>query len=343
MAGPGNQTTLISTVSLPEFTDLVRRQWLEVQEFLPKNALQMFVMDPIGMGNGNTRSYNEYDFETYADNKVEGGPLSKGKTGVGYNKTMYLKTVGKQVDITLEDRTYNRYAEVQSKITSLFHFCPERRELDLTHVFTFSTSTSYVDKNGDTVDTTTGDGLSLANTAHTLAFSSTTYSNRVAGDPAFSQTSLEAALLLAATNIYNNFGERRRMKFNAIFCFEDPGTEREIDQLINSTADIDAVQAGVVNVYRSKFIRVSLPQLATDASGAYDSTKRRWWGIAAIGQGLQGWQGMYAEARAPELHVPAPGNNGEDVDTLNWTYGTVAMYGISTPTPRGIIFSCPTS
>ncbi len=149
--------------------------------------------------------------------------------------------------------------------------------------------------------------------------------------------------LLAATEIYNNFGQRRQMKFNAIFCFEDPATEQAIDQLIFSTADVDAVQAGIINTYRNKFVRVSLPQLATTATGAYDSTKRRWWGIASIGQGFAGWQAIIGNWMAPMLKTPAPGNNGENVDTLNWTYTAVCMYGIATVSPRGFILSAPVS
>lgn len=339
----GNQTTLLSTLTEPEFTDLVRRNWVAVQEFISRNAKQMFIMDNIGGNQGNSKIYNEYDTETYGDVKPEGAAASKAKVGVGYNTTMTSRTIAKQVDITLEERMQNRYQEVLAKITSLAEFCENRMDLDLSNRFTFATSTSYVDMNGNTVTTTTGDGLSLANNAHTLAFSATTYSNLISGNPAFSQTSLQSGLLLAASNIYNNFGQRRQMNFNAIFCWTDPATEQSIDQLIHSTADVDAVQAGIINVYRDKFYRVSLPNLATTATGAYDGTKRRWWGIGAIGQGFMGWQGILGTWMAPQLRTPAPGNNGENIDTLNWTYTTVCMYGITTVSPRGVIFGTPTN
>jgi hypothetical protein len=335
----GNVTTLLSTISEPELSDLVRRNWVATQEFIPKNAERMFVVDHIGSGNGSSKLYNEFDTETYADVKVEGGQASKAKVGVGYNVTMTSKTVAKQVDITLEERVQNRYPEVQAKLTSLAEFCDNRMDLDLTHRFTFAGATSYVDMNGNTVSTVTGDGLALVSASHTLAFSSQTYSNLVAGGPAFSQSALEAAELLASSNIYNNFGQRRTMDFNTIFCWSDPTTERVIDQLLHSTADIDAVQSGIVNVYKNKYTKVVLPNLATTATGAYDSTKRRYWGIASIGKGLMGWQGILGIWLPPTLKTPAPGNNGENIDTLNWTYTTVAMYGIATVSPRGLIMS----
>jgi hypothetical protein len=343
MAGPGNQSTLLSTLTEPEFTDLVRRNWVSTQEFISRNAKQMFIMDRVGSSAGSSKLYNEYDTETYGDVKQEGAAAAKAKVGVGYNVTMTSKTVAKQVDITLEERVQNRYQEVLAKITSLAEFCENRIDLDLTHRLTFATAVSYTDMNGNVVPTVTGDALALASASHALAFSATTYSNLISGNPAFSQTSLQSGLLLAASNIYNNFGQRRQMNFNAIFCWSDPATEQAIDQLINSTADVDAVQAGIVNTYRSKFQRVSLPNLATTATGAYDSTKRRWWGIAAIQQGFMGWQGVFGEWMAPILRTPSAGNNGENIDTLNWTYTTACMYGIATVSPRGIIFGTPTS
>ncbi len=186
MAGPGNQTTLLSTISEPEFTDLVRRNWVETQDFIDRNASRMFIMDDIGGAQGNSKIYNEYDTETYADVKPEGVAAQKSKMGVGYNQTMTSQTFAKQVDITLEERVQNRYPEVKAKITSLSEFCANRQDLDASHRITFATSTSYTNMNGQTVTTTTGDGLALASSVHTLAFSSTTYRNRVSGDLACS-------------------------------------------------------------------------------------------------------------------------------------------------------------
>lgn len=337
------QSSLLSIVQLPEFSDLVRRSWAETQNVVVMNAKSLFILDPIGANAGKSKLYQEYDTETYADDKPEGSAVSFAKTGVGYSKTAFVKTIGKGIEITIEDRVQNRYQEVTSKLRSLNKYCANRIDLDLSHVLTFATSTSYTDMNGNLVDATTGDGLSLANAAHTLAFSATTYRNRVAGDPAFSETSLEAAEYLAQTQILNNFGQRRRIEFNTIFYGDDPATARQVKQLITSEADIDAVQAGVKNVYLDRYMAVYLPNLATTATGLPDSTKRRWWGISSAGKGLDGWQAYFGEVLPPFLKTPAPGNNGEDINTWNWVYVTGAMYLIATPNPRGLIMSCPVS
>lgn len=339
---PGGQTTLLSTISEPEFSDLVRRNWTIVQNTIDRNAKEMFVMDKIGSGNGSSKLYNEYDTDTYSRFKPEGAAMSKASVGVGYNRIMTPTTMARQIDVTLEDRVMNRYMEVQSKLTSLSGFFENRLDLDLSHVITFASSTSFTDMDGQTIDNTTGDGLALASAVHTLAFSSTTYSNVVSGAPQFSQTALQAALLVADYQILNNFGQRRQMNFNVIWCAQDPTTEQAIDQLIFSTADVDAVQAGIINTYRGKFRRVTLPNVATTADGSGDLTKRKFWGVAAVGQGLEGWQGILGMWMPNQLKTPTPGNNGEDIDTLDWTYATVGIYGIAPVSPRGFIISLAT-
>lgn len=335
----GNQTTLLNEVTLSEFTDLVRRNWVATKENIQRNAEQLYIKSYIGAGNGNTKIWNEVDIETYADYKGEGANSTKAKVGVGYNVTMTARTFSKEIDITLEMRHDNRYAEVATYITNLSEFCENKADLDMTHRLTFAGSTSYTDRNGETVDTTVGDGYQLVYTAHTLAFSSTTYSNEVSGDPAFSQGSYEAAKLLAATQIYSNFGEKRMMNFNTIITGDDPSTVRSVRQLLESTADVDAAQAGVKNVYAGTMKHVILPNLATTAAGAYNSAKRRYWFIAATGQGMNGWQAHYGVWINPTLVTPTAGSNGEDIHNYNWTYSSYCRYGIATVSPKGLIGS----
>lgn len=333
----GSQGTLLSTLTFPEFTDLVRHEWVAVRENIKRNARQLFIEDAVA--SGSTKRYDEVDVETYADNKAEGANSKKAKTGVGYNVTMTAKTISKEVEITYEMRRDNRYAEVGTYITNLAEFCDNRMDLDLTHRLTFAGDTSYTDKNGTSVTTTVGDGLALASAVHTLAFSSTTYNNIVTGNPAFSESSLESALLIAATQIYSNFAEKRQMNFNTIITGDDPSTLRTVRQVLESTADVDAVQAGVKNVYMGRFNHVVLPNLATTAAGAYNSAKRRYWFLAATGQRLNGWQAYLGIWDAPFLKTPSIGNNGEDVHNWNWTYSTGARYGIATVSPKGLICS----
>lgn len=337
----GFQTTIASIQSLPELTDLVRREWSMMKEFLPRQAKQLYNSEFVGAGQGNTKIINEFDGNTFADVKPEGVNSSKARVGVGYNKTMTARTFSKEIEITLEMRHDNRYAEVGQMITDLAQFCENRQDLDLTHRLTFATSSSYTDMNGNVVDLTMGDGNPLLYSAHTLAFSSTTYSNIISGNPAFSQGGFEAGLLLGNSQTYNNFGEQRNIELSHIVTWRDPGTMRVVKQFLNSMADIDAVQSGIVNVYKNGYTHVVLPYLATLANGTYDGTKRRWWFL--IAPGMKGWQSYVGDWIAPTLVTPSPGNNGEDIHNLNWTYVAYCRYGIVILSGKGCIGSTPTS
>lgn len=337
--------TLLNTVSLPELTDLIRKQFVQVQKMVEPRSRQLFIVDPIGKGQGKTKRYDETDTQTFARRKREGEKSKKASVGIGYNVTMEKKRIAMEIDITQEMRDENRYPEVGSLITNLTHFCPQRMELDGTHLLTFASATSYVDMDGDTITISVGDGLSLVNSAHTLKFSSSTYSNRVSGDPIFSKGALEAAEALAVTDIRSNFNERRVIAFNAIITGDDPNTVNTVKQFLESTADVDAAHAGVKNVFLNKYRHVVLPYLATTATGAHDSTKKRYWFLAAIGQGTNGWQaylGIWERPHMKDLTTDDRGSN-HDYSADVWTFGTRAGYGYRVVSGRGLIGSLPTS
>ena len=335
----GNFSTNLNEVTFPEFVDLFRRQFEEIQA-LPKLAAgQLFMHDDIMSGNGASKLYEEFDIDTFARSKPEGTNLKKSKVAVGYTKIMYAATLGSEIDITLELRNDNRYQEVGRRITSLSSFCEQRKELDLTHRLTFANATSYVNMDGETVDTTVGDGLAVLSTVHTLSASPLLYSNRLAGDPVFSQGAYEAALLLSSTQIYSNLGQKRVLDFPTIVASsDDPYTMRVVKQLIRSTADVDAVQSGIVNTYQGTKDYLFLPYLATTALGSYDSTKRKWWFLVS-----KQWQAHIGMWIYPKLTYPSAGGNGEDIHNLNWTFSTYNRYGIVVLSGRGIIGSCPTT
>ena len=338
-------TTLLNTVTLSELTDLIRKEFVMTQQMVSPAAGQLYITDPIATGNGSTKRYDEVDTQTFARRKRQGEASKKAAVGIGYNVTAEKKRIALEIDITQEMRDENRYAEVGSLITSLTHFCPQRIEIDQTHILTFCTSASYTDMDGETVTTTVGDGYQLAYASHTLKFSSTQYSNRVSGDPVFSRGGLEAAEALSVTNLLSNFGERRVLNFNAIVTGDDPNTVNSVRQFLNSQADVDAVQAGVENVYKGKYRHIVLPYLATTATGARDSTKERWWFLVAVGQGTNGWQAYFSVWEAPHMkdQTMTDTNANHDYSRDIWTFGTRAGYSVRAVSGRGFIASCPTS
>lgn len=339
---PQNQGTFLATVTFPELTDLVNRNFVSVGGLIVPNAKQLFLTDSMGQGEGELKLLQEYDTTTYAKAKPQGVDAKKAAFGIGYLITIRAKRIGMESEITWEMRRYNKKQEVLSAITSLPYFCPQRIELDLTHRFTFCTSTSYTDMDGNTVDVTVGDGLALASASHTLKFSSTTYSNRISGDPLFSKGGLEAAELLTTTDILSNFAEKRVMDFNTIVTGNNPTVVNAVKQFLHSTSDNTQANAGVINVNQNKYRHVILTQLATTATGAIDSTKKNWWFLVAAGAGLRGWQAYYVEWEAMEM-IPSTAGNGQDVHKDVWYYNVRQAYNIGVVSGRGLIASCPTS
>jgi hypothetical protein len=334
----GNATSYLSTISQPEFSSLVRKQFTFFNETVKPVAQQLFIYDDLTGWSSNQKRYDEIDIETFASLKEEGANAQKARAGVGYNKTMTAKRVAKEIDITWEMRRYGNEHKVKSQLTNLNGFVPNRMELDLTHRLSFATSTSYTDMDGETVDTTT-QTYALAYSAQTLAHTSTTYRNRVASDPSFSPSGLESAEILFASDIMNNFGDKRVVTPTHIFTTDYPTLCNDVKKVLESTADVDAAHAGVKNVYATKYTHIILPYLCTSATGARDTTKQRWWGLVAAGT----WQGYFGVFEAPNLKTPTDGSNGEDVHNDNWTYGCRGSYGICTVSGRGLVMSCPTS
>ena len=342
ITNPQNQGTFLATVTFPELTDYANRYFLTVGTKIIPVAKSLFMTDTMGEGEGEIKLLEEFDTTTYARAKAQGADAKKMALGIGYSITIRAKRIGIESEVTWEMRRYNKYKQVLATITALPDFCPQRVELDLTHTLTFCSSTSMVDMDGNTRDLTVGDGLALASTVHTLKFSSLTYSNRVSGDPLFSKGSLEAAELLTTTDILSNFGEKRVMDFNTIITGNNPTVLNAINQFLKSTSDNTQNNAGVVNVNQNKYRLVSLPQLATTATGAIDSTKKNWWFLAAIGGNLTGWQAWYVEWDGMSL-TPSTVGNGVDVHKDVWYYNVRQAYNIGVVSGRGLIASLPTS
>lgn len=339
---PQNQGTFLNTVTFPELTDLVNRNFVSVGGMIVPIAKQLFMTDTVGAGEGELKLIQEYDTSTYAKAKAQGVDVKKASFGIGYYITVRAKRIGMESEITWEMRRYNKKQEVLAAIQSLPYFCPQRVELDLTHTLTFCSSTSMTDMDGNTRDLTVGDGLALVSSVHTLKFSSLTYSNNVTGNPLFSKGALEAAELLTTTDILSNFGEKRVMDFNVIATGNNPTVCNAVKQFLRSVSDNTQNNAGVINVNQDKYRHVVLTQLATSATGAIDSTKKNWWFLVATGSGFRGWQAWYLEWDGMSL-IPSTSGNGTDVHKDVWYYNVRQAYNIGVVSGRGLVASLPSS
>lgn len=327
----------LNTVTLPDFTKLATIKFLKAQDSVPQLARNsgIWKMDPIPNHTGDTKEYTEIDLEEYADNKDEGDQAEIAKFQQGFTKTLTLVRRGKDIKITVEMRKRNKYPEVTKRLTNLGKLVPNRMDLDLSHRLTFGTADSFVDKNGKTVDISTGDGLSLFNTAHLLNGSATTFRNRLANNPQLSQGALEGMERLVVEETLNQFGEKMSTPFDILWYTDDPNTKNTARELMQSTAKISAPNEGVTNVYQAKYRTIELPRVATDAGGFPDSSKAKFWGLVSS----EDSSAFLAIQEESFLNSPAVGMNAEDVSTEDWTYAARGSYGIVSVGARWIKFS----
>lgn len=344
-ANPGNMGTIEATFTFPELSNLVKKMFAETLPQVALDAKPLFILKSIPQGQGDSIQVNEQDFTTYAGDMPEGQNAKKGDFGVGYHKQVLWHRYGMEYDITYKMRTTAQWLDiVTATVKALSQAVPQRENLDMTHMLTFGNATSYVDMDGFVRDTSTGDGLSLFNAAHLLAFVPQTYSNVVPGAPAFSKSALETAELLTKTNILDNYGKKRTMNFKTIWCADTPSLTNSIMQYIRSVSDPVQANPGVENPYKGKYDILPLSLLATDANGLNDSTKQNWWGIAALaGTGGDRWQAYRVQWEAPRLKPMPTGSfsstNAEDVHNDNWTYGARGTENYASLSGRGIIAS----
>lgn len=317
----------LNTVSLSDFVKLAGVIFEKHKENLGQEARQsgLFVEEAIPQNTGNLRDYNEADRNEYAKKKDQGDQAKRGKATVGYNKTMSAYRVAEDIGITYEMRTQNKYPDVISHLTSLADKAVNRMELDLSHRIGFGTATTYTDMDGDVVDISVGDALALFSTAHLLKQSATTYRNRLANNPQISRGAIEGMEKLIVEETLNQYGEKKVMTFDVLWTTDDPNSCNTAREYLQSTASVDpGANSGVINVYKGKYRHIVLPRVATDANGAVDSTKRKYWGLASSTHSTA-HLGIWEPAR---LKIPADMNNGEEFSTDDWNFGVRTGYGI---------------
>lgn len=327
----------LNSVSIEVFTRLAGVIFEKAKDMIAKNAQAsgLFVVESIPSNSGEVRDYTEIDLELYASDKDQGDQASRAKVQLGDNKNVRVRRIAKDIGITYEMRRFNKYPDVIRRLTNLAQMPINRLELDLSHRIGFGLTTSYVNKSGATIDISVGDTLSLFNTAHTLNGTSTTYRNRLAGNPQVSKGSIEGMERLVQEETLNQYGEKLTIPFDILWTTDDPNTVNTVKEYLNSTGAPDFANAGVENVYKGKYRHVMLPLVPTTAAGLVDATKRRYWGIAS---------NMISDAHLavweePHLKTPSNLNAGEEFSTDDWNFGVRAGYGIGIVTGRWVKFS----
>jgi len=330
--------TVLNTISFEDATDLIEREF-DAGKLAPiNNAMKesgVVVVNTVPSGTWKTRRHKEKPVgEQYATYKVEGWLSTKTVVQQGYYKDTTSTTYSKAIDITLEMRELDKTG-VYDSVNFIGNALPSREDLNLSLFISFGTATTYTDQDGQTVTISTWDGLAPFSTVHTLTGSATTYRARVANNPSFSEGALELAEDVLRTNTYNNLGEQVTCAADTILTTDYPTLVNSVRRVIQSSAQISAPNAGVVNVYEGRYTHKILPRIDMTAAASKDSAKKNYW-LLVDSKITSFFHDIY---KAPEMYYPSKGNNGEDIETLNWTFNSVAMHDSCWVSARGVVFS----
>ena len=328
----------LNTFSYEDAVDLINREYNmgmmnPLDNVMKKSGIVM--VQTVPMGSGSTRRHKEMPVgDLYAADKAEGAQSTNTRVQQGYYKDTTSRTFSKKIDITLEMRTLNKTGEIYSAAKFIGGVCMRREDLNLSMFISFGTSTSYLNQDGRTVDISTGDGLAPFVAAHTLTGSTTTYRNRLANNPAFSETALELMEDLYVTNIFTNLGEQIGAKPDIIYSTDNPTLVNAIKRVIQSTAQISAPNEGVINVYEGKYKHMMLNKIDMNPNGVKDAAKRNYWGMCDTTMAS-----FYHDIYHPATMVPPEFGDGKDINTLDWTWNSYDMHDSCIVAGRGLTLS----
>jgi len=273
----------LNTLTNPDFTALYDVIWLDTQNSLSQEARNSGIWNvlPIAKNTGESRRMSEIDLEEYASRKGQSQSAARAKHQQGYTKDLSTERIAKDIGVSYEEITQNKAPEVIARLTNMARLPVNRMELDLQQRVANAIATSYVNIDGETVDTTGGDSLAWGSTAHTLRGTASTYRNILANNPQVSKGALEAMARMVAENTLNQFGEKMVLPYDILWTTDDAVDKNVVMEYLESIGSPDFTNSGVKNVMQGKYRHVVLSRVAMTPQGAVDTSKRHYWGMAS--------------------------------------------------------------
>lgn len=333
---------LVQTMTTPAINDLVKKSFVKGTHQTAGDVRKVFHKETGSWESASKRIY-EFDRERFAGVKLEGQNSKQRRVAQGYYKDVERKTISVTRKVSGEAyKALTAHKLAQYSIQSGKDVV-DRIELDMANFIGYGDSASYTDMDGFTVDTTTGDGLSLFNASHTLKNSSTTYSNIVSGAPSLSEDAMEIAEDFFSYSVLDNFGQRLSMKANTIITTRKATMVNRVRRLLGSMSP-EAIEgtananAGVLNTYKAAYRHIVV-EFDVTSLNVTNSAKSFYWMLAALGNDPETtFQAWYCSWLSPQV---APVEIDQDAWVLSYT--ARACYGIAALSGRGICISKATS
>lgn len=270
---------LANPINLGQMQVLVRNatiSWNKGNELAYQDALEVRSL----FGERKATQYTE---------EYQGGPATSGfssKTGDGEDYKLVSGNMGDALTLTQIKRTariiltedltdFSKYPEVNRQMQDVGGYLWRGYALDLSHRFTFSGDTSYVDRDGETVSTLGGDGAAMVADTHTMNGGGT-FDNKMTSR--LSDTALEDAEDMGAAVIDHN-NNIAMMKYTILATGVHAATRNMAKRLYAQQTTIGNTTnyTSDMNVYAGQYRHVVIPYLDTTALGNRNTAKSRWW------------------------------------------------------------------
>lgn len=337
----GSATTQGNTVSLPDFvanlTVMFQKGYMLFEDRFP-SAKMLYNVDNIGGGVGTTRRVEEptTGFQP-ARVKAQGQPYYVNTIAPGYYKDISVTEKGSMITWTWFLDYHDKYkdASVYNWYKNIGDSLRRRFEFDAIFPFGFGTATTYTDLDGTSNDISTGDSLSLWNTAHTLTYSTNTYRNRLANNPALAVGSIEAMQTMAYQNVQDNNGNRMLINLDSIAVGSSQSNYNQALRIVRSMAPVDALNSNVFNPQEGAFRVYRFMFLDANNIGTPDSAKVNYWFM--FDSTIPGaWIVVSLE---PTVTVPTISNDGINFATDNMMVKGHGCWQMVMLDPRPYAFS----
>lgn len=328
---------LVTTMTTPAVNDLIKKSFVKEVFRDADDVRKIFHKDTATWENDRKR-VQEIDRERFAEGKVEGKASAQRGIAQGYSKEIVRRTVS--ITRLVSGEAYKSLSahNLAQYATQTGADVVDKIELDMRNFIGYGTGTSYTDNGGFTIDTTTGDGLALFYTAHTLKNSASTYSNILSGAPSLSENSLPSAEDYFNYNVMDNYGHRIKMKPNYIITTSKAVMVNRVDRIFGSMSP-EAIEgavndnAGVKNSYKNRGWKHLIVDFDVNALDEVDSTKSYNWLLGALGGMPEtSFQAYYISWMSPMV-APAEINQ----DKWRMSYTGRATYGIGAVSGKGLL------
>jgi len=311
-------------ITTADFNDLVKNakyQWENAEPEMPEVRSQLATVVSVST---KTSDHSIISSLPTAKRRNEGDDATKGEPKQGYTKSFSQTEIALQGDVTKQMRMFDKYDEIMMRMRELGRSTRRRMELDIASLLSYAWSTSYTNMDGETVTTSTPDGLTLIDASHTPNGTSDVWSNELGSThDAISHDTLEALIQL-----FNNFlddGDGRHIPVQPthIITGTHVPTMHEVKRILGSmqrpsTGDNDT------NVNKGILQHLVVPFLDFNASTeARDSAKAQYCFVANLGRDRNGFR--MEVSQQPRLEAP-----DQVFESSTWQFLSTALYDFGT-------------